>query len=115
MTQDIQTNKTVCWKNRKLEEKDGEAYVQEDLLEAMKSHLFNIPVEVQEAKRMLRNGDRPKTAECIDFILYHQIKANDQMKATMQLVGRIAERMKELDHKFAIPPDDLRAVADRVK
>ena len=106
-------NNKVCWRNRKLEEKDGEVHAQEDILGAMKSHLFNIPIEVQEAKRMLHNGDQPKTAECIDYILYHQIKANDQMKATMQLVGRIVGRMKDLDHKFAVPPDAIRAVLDR--
>ena len=109
----IQTNKTACWKNRKLVKEDGEARVQEDLLETMKSHLFAIPAEVQEAMRLLRNGDRPKTAECIDYVLFHQKKANDQMKATMQLVGRIVEKMKDLDHKFAVPPDTIQAAQDR--
>ena len=89
----IQTNQKACWQNRKLVENDGEAYVHEDLLRTMRGLLLGVPHEVQEVKRMLSNGVRPKTAECIDFILYHQIKANDQMKATLQLVGRVTERM----------------------
>jgi len=73
----------------------------------MRGLLFGVPREVKEVKRMLDNGTRPKTGECIDFILYHQIKANDQMKATLRLVCRLAEQLRHLDHKFAFPPIEL--------
>ena len=69
----IQINQKACWQNRRLVEGDGEAYVHEDLLSTMRGLLLGVPREVREAKRMLDNGIRPKTVECIDFILYHQI------------------------------------------
>ena len=67
----------VCWKSGTLVKEDGQAYVHGNLLEAMRSHLFSTPDEVREIIRMMRNGDRPQAAECIDLVLYHQIKAND--------------------------------------
>ena len=83
-------------------------------MRTMRGLLLGVPREVQEVKRMLSNGVRPKTVECIDFILYHQIKANDQMKATLQLVSRLTERMRVLEHKFAVPPGQLETAEDRL-
>ena len=108
-----QNNKTACWKNRKLVSEDGEARVQAELLDAMKGHLFAVPAEVRVATRLLRNGEHPRTAELLDYVLYHQKKANEEMKATMQLVARVAEKMRSLDSKIAHPPEEMEDVQER--
>ena len=109
----IQTNRKTCWQHRTLVEADGEAYEQEDLLGTMRGLLLGVPREVQEVKRMLNSGTQPKPGECFDFILYHQLRANDQMKATLRLVCRLADQLKHLDHKFAVPPGHLETDGDR--
>ena len=103
----IKTNKEMCWKSRVLKPEDGYAHVYVSLLETMRSKLFDTPEEVRTAMRLVRESRTPQAVDCVDVVLYHQMKANEHMKATAALIGAIGERMMSLHKDYEHPPDEL--------